>query len=155
MTENNAVNEFYKAYAYNTNKEQGFSLNIPAGVRQFESGATRDSDSNKLDFEGFLSPFVLRRYAEYLHKHRIQSDGNFRDSDNWQKGIPISVYMKSMSRHYMEVWEGYRRRLDLNSKGVFSIKDDPHVEDRLDSLCALMFNVQGYIYEILKAQGRS
>ena len=54
-------------------------------MRTFDTGATRDSDNDKLDYEGFLSPLVLRRYAEYLHKHRKQSDGKIRTSDNWQK----------------------------------------------------------------------
>ena len=57
-------------------------------MRNFDTGATRDVDTNKLDFEGFLSPVVLERYAEYMHKNRVQADGNLRDSDNWQKGIP-------------------------------------------------------------------
>jgi len=39
-------------------------------MRTFASGATRDADDHKLDFEGFLSPFVLERYAQYMHKHQ-------------------------------------------------------------------------------------
>ena len=72
-------------------------------MRKFNTGATRDVDNDKLDFEGFLSPTVLIRYAEYMHTHRKQSDGALRDSDNWQKGIPKEVYMKSMWRHFMDV----------------------------------------------------
>ena len=115
-------------------------------MRTFESGATRDSDTDKLDYEGFLSPFVLKRYAEYLHKHRIQSDGKLRDSDNWTKGIPLSVYMKSMTRHFMEVWMDHKKSSTIY-KAVRS------TEEELDSLCALMFNVQGYIFEYLKSLG--
>ena len=69
-------------------------------MRKFDSGATRDIVEDKFDFEGFLSPLVLNRYAEYMNKHRKQSDGNLRDSDNWQKGIPMKVYMKSGFRHF-------------------------------------------------------
>lgn len=100
-------------------------------MRKFDTGATRDSDSEKLDFEGFLSPIVLERYAQYMHKHRKQADGSLRDSDNWQKGIPKDVYMKSMWRHFFAVWKSHR-------SGSVS-KDD---------LCALLFNVMGYLHEL-------
>ena len=105
-------------------------------MREFDTGATRDDDESKLDFEGFLSPLVIERYAEYMHKHRIQADGKLRDSDNWQKGIPLDAYMKSMWRHFFDVWKehrGYESR-----------------EGREEALCALLFNVQGYLFETLK-----
>src|SRR5882724_7606971 len=54
--------------------------------RVFASGATRDSDENKLDFEGLLSPLVLEEFAKYMHGKRKMPDGTMRDSDNWQKG---------------------------------------------------------------------
>ena len=47
-------------------------------MRKFETGATRDEEIGKYDFEGFLAPTVLVRFAEYMHKHRIQADGNIR-----------------------------------------------------------------------------
>ena len=71
-------------------------------VRKFESGATRDTDEGKLDFEGFLSPLVLERFARYMHKNRVQSDGSLRDSDNWQNLFGedhYAVCMKSLWRH--------------------------------------------------------
>ena len=52
-------------------------------MRHFKSGATRDSDETKIDFEGFMSPLVIERFGEYMTKHRIQADGGLRDSDNW------------------------------------------------------------------------
>jgi len=105
-------------------------------VRTFESGATRDTDTDKFDMEGFLSYPVIMRYSEYMHKHRIQSDGTVRDSDNWQKGIPKDAYMKSMWRHFMDVWgnhRGYKTR-----------------DEQIEALCALKFNVDGYLHELLK-----
>jgi len=51
-------------------------------MRTFKTGATRNDDTGKLDFEGFLSPIALEKFAEYMHKNRIQADGNVRDSDN-------------------------------------------------------------------------
>jgi hypothetical protein len=109
-------------------------------VRKFESGATRDTAEGKLDFEAFLSPTVLLRYAEYLNANRRQSDGSLRDGDNWQKGIPFDTYMKSKYRHFMDTWllhRGYKR----------TVKTDIET-----SLCAEMFNTMGYLFEVLKAK---
>lgn len=102
-------------------------------VRKFKTGATRDTDCGKLDYEGFLSPIVLERYAQYMNKHRTQSDGTPRESDNWQRGIPANVYMKSMWRHFMDVWKSHRgTKLDE------------------EALCALLFNVMGMLHEQIK-----
>jgi len=111
-------------------------------VREFDTGATRDIDDGKLDYEGFLSYPVVRRYAEYMHENRIQADGNLRDSDNWQKGIPQTAYMKSMFRHFMEVWNNHRNP---------ACSDEARAEHE-DSLCALMFNVHGMLHELLKGE---
>lgn len=104
-------------------------------ARTFDTGATRDTDHGKLDFEGFLSPRVLKRYAEYMHKNRHMRDGSLRDSDNWQKGIPRDAYMKSGFRHFFEWWEAHR-------------------EGRVDeeAMTALLFNVMGYLHEHLTEQ---
>ncbi len=115
-------------------------LNTHVGaMRTFGTGATRNTDVNKLDYEGFLSPTVLKRYAEYLHKHRVQADGNIRESDNWQKGIPKDVYMKSAFRHFMDVWSCHR--------GVGNA-------DLEESLCATLFNLMGYLHEVLKGDSK-
>ena len=98
-------------------------------MRTFSTGATRNNDSDSLDYEGFLSPVVLERYAEYMHKNRKQSDGSMRDSDNWQKGMPLDSFMKSMWRHFMDVWKSHR--------GL------PSLVTKQEALCALLFNVMG------------
>ena len=115
----------------------------PAIIRSFDTGATRNIDTNKLDFEGFLSPTVLESFAEYMHGHRTQKDGTVRDSDNWQKGIPIPVYMKSMFRHFFDVWKMHR------GLKAFS-PDDGHELTMEEGLNAMLFNVQGYQHEHLK-----
>lgn len=106
-------------------------------MRTFETGATRDADDNKLDFEGFLSPLVVARFAEYMHKNRIQADGKRRDSDNWQKGMPLDCYMKSGWRHFFDWWGAHRFK-PANVDGLIE-----------DALCALLFNVQGYLHTLL------
>lgn len=107
-------------------------------MRTFDTGATRDSDNGKLDYEGFLSPLVLERYAQYMHQHRNQADGKLRDSDNWQRGLPLTAYMKSLWRHFMDVWQQHR--------GL------PGRDTIEDSLMAMLFNTMGYAHELLKAR---
>jgi hypothetical protein len=105
-------------------------------MRTFDTGATRDTDEGKFDYEGFLSPLVLERYAEYMHQHRKQADGKMRDSDNWQKGIPPQQDLKSAWRHFLDVWKlmrGFRCKVTLE-----------------DALCALLFNIMGLLFEIIK-----
>lgn len=109
-------------------------------MRKFETGATRSSEEGKLDFEGFLSPLVLERFARYMDKHRRQADGDLRASDNWQRGIPKSVYMKSLFRHFITCWKIHRK-----------LESDKDLED---ALCAMLFNVQGYLYEHLVEENR-
>jgi len=114
-------------------------------TRTFNTGATRDQDSAKLDFEGFISPLVLRAYAEYMHKCRLRNipaGDTIRASDNWQKGMPSESYAKSMIRHVVEAWlilDGFEAR---DEKG--------NVLDLEKVLCAIMFNVMGLLYERLK-----
>ncbi len=115
-------------------------------MRTFKSGATRDNDEAKLDYDGFLSPGALKRYAEYMHKHRVQADGKLRDSDNWQmgSGIPLNSYMKSLFRHVLDVWHLHRGLEVIDEKG-----EQVDIED---AICASIFNSFGYLHEYLKIQ---
>jgi hypothetical protein len=108
-------------------------------IKVFESGATRSPEPLE-DPEGFLSPFVIDRFNTYMAKHRVQTDGEIRASDNWQKGMPKRRYMRSMWRHFLQVWREWR---------------DPHgyLDDLEEALCALMFNVQGMLLEVLIERG--
>ena len=107
---------------------------MSARIRTFDTGATRDLDTDKLDYEGFLAPIVLERFAQYMHQHR-QTAAGWRDSDNWQKGIPIAQYVKSLLRHVMTVWLAHRRGEPLPQ----------------EELCAMLFNAQGLLFEVLNA----
>lgn len=101
-------------------------------IRKFETGATRDADTNKLEYKGFLSPVVMEVFAKYMHQHRIQSDGNLRDADNWKKGIPLQSYESSLIRHIIEWWAALE-------------KGDRETMDKIAP--AIMFNIQGWVYE--------
>lgn len=105
-------------------------------VRKFESGATRDTTEGKLDYYTFFSPEVLERRAQYMHKHRIQPDGELRPGGNWKLGIPKDAYVASLFRHFVDVWKEHN-----------SIHTVDGVEE---ALCALMFNAEGLLFEILK-----
>ena len=111
-------------------------------IRKFETGATRDTDAGKLDFEGFESPIVEMRYAEYMHKHRQMPDGSLRESDNWQKTYGekhYDTFIKSLARHYVDLrleHDGFQSR-----EGVEA------------ALCGIIFNAKSYLYKILKDRG--
>ena len=78
-----------------------------------------------------------------MNKHRKQADGKLRDSDNWQKGIPLTAYMKSLWRHFLDLWflhRGYKRY----------DKDDGHEITVEEACCSCLFNIQGYLFETLK-----
>lgn len=112
-------------------------------IRTFESGATRDTVEGKLDYVKALCPLVLRRYVQYLDKHRLQPDGSMRDFDNWKKGIPRETYHSSKGRHFFADWlleEGYE------------VEDNHGSVDEEEALCAEIFNAMGKLREILRAK---
>jgi hypothetical protein len=110
-------------------------------IRVFESGATRNLDDDKNEYDGFLSPLVIEAFGEYMTKHRLQKDGSIRPSDNWQKGMPLRVYMSSGWRHFLDWWKEDR---GLSSR-----------DGLVDALCGLLFNVQGYLHEYLKNKNKN
>ena len=114
-------------------------------MREFATGATRNVDTERIDPEGFLSPAVLAEYFKYMHKNRFQKDGNLRDSDNWQLGIPQRAYVKSLWRHFFDFWTRHRAAGNHKSDQV-GYRNEQLIED----CCALMFNSMGYMFEELK-----
>lgn len=127
-------------------KQSAVSPGPDPAIRTFASGANRNSDNGKFDFEGFLSPLVLERFAAYMHKNRHLVDGTYRDSDNWQKGMPNSVILKSGLRHMMDWW--------LLARGYVPVRpEDGKPVDYEEALCGLMFNVMARLYNLL-SEGR-
>lgn len=120
-------------------------VNNQSKVRTFGSGATRDTDKDKLNYIKALDPLVLQTYVEYLGKHRVQSDGNLRDWDNWKKGIDKQTYLESEDRHHRAIW--------LLSQG-YDVYDNHGPVTEKDALCGVIFNAMGRLYELLKAEDK-
>jgi hypothetical protein len=132
----------------NQNQSKKRKRKMSKEMREFNTGATRNSDTGKNDYEGFYSPLVIQAFGDYMTKHRVQADGKLRDSDNWQKGIPKDAYIKSTWRHFLDLWfmhRGYKRYDDIT-------KEELTFEG---VLCAILFNVQGYLFEILKSKSEA
>lgn len=112
-------------------------------IRKFETGATRDTVVGKLDYVRALSPIVLRRYVEYLDKHRLQPDGGMREFDNWKKGIPQETYHSSGGRHFFTSWLLFEDYEAFDNHGPV---------DEEDALCGQLFNTMGRLHEILEVK---
>lgn len=109
-------------------------------IRRFDTGASRDTDKDKIDFEGHISPLVLIKFGEYMHKHRFLPNGDFRDSDDWQQLFGTfeehkDVCMESGFRHFLDWWTEHRG---------YSSRDGID-----EALCGLMFNIMAYYHPIL------
>lgn len=109
-------------------------------IRQFATGATRDANADKIAYDRFLSPLVIKRFGQYMHGKRKMPDGSIREPDNWQKGIPLDAYAESGFRHAIDFWAAH-----------FGYPTDSG-DDIETELCALIFNAQGYLHELLKAK---
>lgn len=108
-------------------------------IRTFETGATRDTTEGKHEPWGFTSALVEQRFCEYMQGHRTQTDGQLRDSDNWKRGIPLDAYKHSLGRHVQDlrlILEGY--------------PEHARERDAEEVLCAILFNVQGMLHELIK-----
>lgn len=111
----------------------------------YTTGATRNDHDEAIVPHLFNSALVDRRFATYMHEHRKQADGSLRPGDNWKNGIPRDDYMASIARHYLDLCEIHER----NSDGI--IDRDYGFVTMQDVLCALRFNINGMLYELIKA----
>ena len=109
-------------------------------IREFKTGATRNSDDGKFDYEGFNHPIVEWQFACYMHKHRKLEDGSLRDGDNWQKGIPRDQLMKSLMRHVMD--------LHLIHKGHSVVGENDEMVTIVDALMGIRFNVNALALDV-------
>lgn len=115
----------------------------PVPMRTFETGATRNVEVDP-DYHGFFSPLAMHAYGEYMHAHRLQADGSLRDSDNWQKGMPVDVCVRSLRRHTHDV--------ELIADGYPELaRSDPRDEHTWRAhLSAIIFNAQVLLHQSMK-----
>ena len=126
-----------------TQIRDGSDRRSPGQMRDFGNGAIRTDDSRRDDPEGFLSPLVIDRFNEYMTTHRRCADGSWRGSDNWQSGMPLASYMKGLWRHFLHLWTRHRG---------WPVRDAGAATDIEEDCCAILFNVQGYLHETIKAR---
>ncbi len=110
--------------------------------RVFPSGAIRNNAKRKFDYEGFVNPAVENSFARYMHKHRKMEDGTYRDSDDWQKGIPNEELMKCLLRHTIDV--------HLLHRGFEVIDESGKKVTLEDCLNGVKFNVNAYLLNLIK-----
>lgn len=108
-------------------------------IREFGTGATRNTAEEKPDYEGYLNPLVIEAFGKYMLKHQKQTDGSMRGSDNWQNLFGekhFDVCIKSLWRHFLDLWRehrGYKSREGLDN-----------------ALNGILFNTMAYYYKILR-----
>jgi len=97
-------------------------------VRQFSSGAIRDSEDDKEDYIETISWTAFKRYAQYMTRCKKKyGAGNFK------KGIPTESYERSLVRHLQKYL------VNKYEKG----QEEPDV----DHLSAIIFNCFGIMHE--------
>lgn len=97
-------------------------------MRQFATGAVRDSEDGKEDYIETISWTAFARYAAYMTSKKTKyGQGNFK------KGIPIEAYEKSLVRHL-------QKYLANKYEGGQTERDEDH-------LSAILFNVFGIMHE--------
>lgn len=133
-------------------------------IRKFDTGATRDTSSGKLEYFGFMHPLCDYSFANYMNHHRTMADGSLRDSNNWWGGFPKITVLQSLCRHIEDLklinagYFVYEYRTDkIAERKVFVNCLDPlpenYKEITEEECCnAIRFNSQAYLLEILKRQ---
>lgn len=97
-------------------------------MRKFKTGAVRDDIADKEDYVETIAWASLKRFAQYMTaKKKKYGAGNFK------KGIPISSYEESLTRHIQKYFENKY--------------EGGTAEPTEDHLSAIVFNVFGIMYE--------
>ena len=109
--------------------------------RVFETGADCSSDAGKPHPSRAWSPLVIAKFAEYMRRHNCDAQPKPRREDQWQLGFPQDSFIESAWRHLEAVWaihQGYEWRDDRGN-----------LVDLEEALCGVIFNVQGYLHQLL------
>ena len=109
-------------------------------MREFATGATRDDAMNKPHYVGYISWQALKRFGQYMLKHETQADGKRREPGNWKLGMSMAAYRDSLVRHTIDFNEAV---------------EDGRLEEAEELACAILFNIQGWLHERLRATSTS
>jgi len=90
--------------------------------RGFKSGAVRDVASGKGRYD-LVSPIMIDRLAGLLERGAVKYNDR-----NWEKGMPLSVYMDSGMRHLYKFLEGNRDEDHLVA-AIWNLTALLHVEE--------------------------
>lgn len=130
-------------------------------IRTFNSGATRDTSKGKFEFRGFRHPLCEHSFGAYMHHHRKQADGSFRDSDNWWKGWDRQISLESLIRHTLDLealhagFAVYKER-DGDAENTYYLHKNQIGDsswrsvDEEECCNAIRFGSQAYLLEVLK-----
>lgn len=103
-------------------------LKLVNTVRNFPTGAMRDTEEGKAHFVECLSFLAMARFGRYM----LTCEGKY-PPDNWRKGIPVKEYEQSMMRHIHK---------------YFANKyEGASFEPEVDHLSAALFNLRGILHE--------
>lgn len=116
-------------------------------MREFATGATRNNDDGKNEYGGFESPYVIKMFGDYMTEHRVQGDGKLRASNNWKKGMARDVFFQSAFRHFVDFWFIHEAYQDEVAHGEVGVETE-YQPGLVEALCALRFNIQGYMHEL-------
>ena len=90
--------------------------------RKFNTGAQRDVVNGKGRYD-LISPIMIERLAKLL-----QRGAEKYNDRNWEKGMPLSVYMDSGMRHLFKFLEGHRDEDHLIA-AIWNLQALLHIEE--------------------------
>jgi len=90
--------------------------------RKFNTGAQRDVVNGKGRYD-LISPIMIERLAKLL-----QRGAEKYNDRNWEKGMPLSVYMDSGMRHLFKFLEGHKDEDHLIA-AIWNLQALLHIEE--------------------------
>ena len=90
--------------------------------RKFNTGAQRDVVDGKGRYD-LISPIMIERLAKLL-----QRGAEKYNDRNWEKGMPLSVYLDSGMRHLFKFLEGHRDEDHLIA-AIWNLQALLHIEE--------------------------
>lgn len=133
-------------------------------LRKFDTWATRDISTGKLEYSNYIHPLCDYSFSAYMRSKQIIWD-EYRRGDNWQKWIPAESLFDSLIRHtetlkllrkwYMVIetrkdwvidWIVTWKTFDFDISDV----DDYDIKDIETELNAIRFNSEALKLSIIK-----